>query len=179
MFTTPWVRGFDMTAKDWALFSIDGIRDVVWNDDAFERLVLPSNSKELAWAFVENKALERDSFDDFVESKGRGLIILMFGPPGVGKTYTAEAVAERSRVPLYSMGAAVLGTNPRHVEYQLDRALQLCRLWKAMFLLDEADIFLSARNSKDLMRNELVAGKPANQRLFPSLRQHIPTYVPT
>lgn len=57
------------------------------------------------------------------------------------------------------MSAAVLGTNPRHVEYQLDRALQLCRLWKAMFLLDEADIFLGARNTKDLMRNELVAGE--------------------
>ncbi|KAL8306341.1 hypothetical protein RB597_003119 [Gaeumannomyces tritici] len=157
MLAAPWVRGFDMTTKDWALFNVEDIRDVAWNDDAFEKLVLPNNSKELAWAFVENKSLERSSFDDFVESKGRGLIILMFGPPGVGKTYTAEAVAERCRVPLYSMGAAVLGTNPRHVEYQLDRALHLCRLWKAMFLLDEADIFLGARNMNDLMRNELVA----------------------
>lgn len=81
----------------------------------------------------------------------------MFGPPGVGKTYTAEAVAERSRVPLYGMSAGTLGTKPKNVEAALDRALELCRLWNAMLLLDEADVFLSARTDADLARNELVA----------------------
>lgn len=81
----------------------------------------------------------------------------MFGPPGVGKTYTAEAVAERSRVPLYGMSAGTLGTKPQAVEAALDRALELCRLWGAMLLLDEADVFLSARSDADLARSELVA----------------------
>lgn len=81
----------------------------------------------------------------------------MFGPPGVGKTYTAEAVAERSRVPLYGLSAGTLGTRPKQVEAALDRALELCRLWNAMLLLDEADVFLSARTDADLARNELVA----------------------
>lgn len=35
-----------------------------------------------------NAALE---FDDFVQGKGQGLIINLFGPPGVGKTLSAEA----------------------------------------------------------------------------------------
>lgn len=81
----------------------------------------------------------------------------MFGPPGVGKTYTAEAVAERSRVPLYGLSAGTLGTKPEQVEAALDRALELCRLWNAMLLLDEADVFLSARTDADLARNELVS----------------------
>lgn len=157
LLANPWLKGLDLKTKDWAQFNIDELSDIVWNEDAFNHLVLPGNEKELAWTFVENKTLSNNSFDDFVPDKGRGIIILMFGPPGVGKTYTAEAVAEKSRVPLYAMSAGTLGTRPKRVEEQLDRALELCRLWNAMLLLDEADVFLSARTDADLARNELVA----------------------
>ncbi|KAJ1331785.1 NTP/NDP exchange transporter [Microdochium nivale] len=158
--TTPWVKGFDLKAKHWCELRIDDLRDMTWNDEAFEKLVLPGGEKELAWAFVENKSLSNsgaDSFDDFIPDKGRGLIILMFGPPGVGKTFTAEAVAERSRVPLYSMGAADLGTHPAEVEAGLTRALELCRMWNAMCLFDEADVFLGERTAESIARNELVS----------------------
>ncbi|KAF5556290.1 Fidgetin 1 [Fusarium napiforme] len=153
---TPWLKGFDLKTKDWAQFYVDDLTPVVWNDAAFNHLVLPGTEKQLAWEFVENKTLA-NSFDDFIQDKGRGIIILMFGPPGVGKTYTAEAVAEKARVPLYSMSAGDLGTVPKEVELALDRALTLCGLWNAMLLLDEADVFLGARTDSDLARNELVA----------------------
>ncbi|PTB66806.1 P-loop containing nucleoside triphosphate hydrolase protein [Trichoderma citrinoviride] len=157
MITTPWVRGFDLKAKEWALFLVEEMKDIVWNDDAFSNLVLPGDEKELAWSFIENKNFANSDFDDFVADKGRGIIILMFGPPGVGKTFTAEAVAENGRVPLYAMSAGALGTKPLEVEEALDRALELCRLWNAMLLLDEADVFLSARKEDTLARNELVS----------------------
>ncbi|KAI5457147.1 P-loop containing nucleoside triphosphate hydrolase protein [Mariannaea sp. PMI_226] len=157
LLATPWVIGMDLKKKDWARFQVENLVPIIWNDEAFDHLVLPGNEKELAWEFVENKAICGDSFDDFVEDKGRGIIILMFGPPGVGKTYTAEAVAERARVPLYNISAATLGTDPSDVEEALDGALELCKLWNAMLLLDEADVFLGARSNADLDRNELVA----------------------
>jgi hypothetical protein len=69
------------------------------------------------------------------------------------------AVSEQARVPLYCMSAGDLGTVPKEVELALDRALNLCGLWNAVLLLDEADVFLSARTDSDLARNELVAGK--------------------
>ena len=62
-------------------------------------------------------------------------------------------------MPLYAISAGTLGTRPKEVEAALDRALDLCKLWNAMLLLDEADIFLGARTNVDLARNELVAGK--------------------
>ncbi|KAF4959060.1 hypothetical protein FGADI_1938 [Fusarium gaditjirri] len=153
---TPWLKDFDLKTKEWAQFYVDDLTPVVWNDAAFNHLVLPGTEKQLAWEFVENKTLA-NSFDDFIQDKGRGIIILMFGPPGVGKTYTAEAVAEKARVPLYSMSAGDLGTVPKEVELALERALTLCGLWNAMLLLDEADVFLGARTDSDLARNELVA----------------------
>lgn len=69
-----------------------------WNKDAFERLVLPSRMKDLIKALVmvrasknkkrqdPNPALKRD---DIIASKGNGLIILLHGGPGTGKTLTA------------------------------------------------------------------------------------------
>ncbi|KAM5353409.1 hypothetical protein ACJ41O_000059 [Fusarium nematophilum] len=153
---TPWVKGLDLKTKEWAQFCVDDLSPITWNDAAFENLVLPGTEKQLAWEFVENKSLA-NNFDDFIQDKGRGIIILMFGPPGVGKTYTAEAVAEKSRVPLYSMSAGDLGTKPKEVEKALERALGLCGLWNAMLLLDEADVFLGARTDSDLSRNELVS----------------------
>ncbi|RSL99891.1 hypothetical protein CEP52_009419 [Fusarium oligoseptatum] len=156
LLANPWVKGLDLKTKEWAQFFVDDLSPIAWNDDAFTNLVLPGSEKQLAWEFVENKALAND-FDDFIQDKGRGLIILMFGPPGVGKTYTAEAVAEQARVPLYAMSAGELGTVPKDVEAALSRALTLCGLWNAMLLLDEADVFLSARTDSDLTRNELVA----------------------
>ncbi|QYT02129.1 AAA+-type ATPase [Trichoderma simmonsii] len=157
---TPWVNGFDLKSKEWGLFLVEKMKDIVWNDDAFSNLVLPGDEKELAWSFIDNKNFANsdfDDFDDFITDKGRSIIILMFGPPGVGKTYTAEAVAEKGRVPLYAMSAGALGTWPNEVEASLDRALELCRLWNAMLLLDEADVFLSARKEDSLARNELVS----------------------
>ncbi|KAH7303226.1 hypothetical protein B0I35DRAFT_181320 [Stachybotrys elegans] len=157
LMTTPWMKGFDLKAKEFCELNVAELQDMTWNDEAFEKLVLPGGEKELAWTFVENKSQSTSDFDDFIADKGRGLIILMFGPPGVGKTFTAEAVAERSRVPLYSMSAGDLGTKPAEVERALERALELCRMWNAMLLLDEADVFLGERTNESLARNELVS----------------------
>ncbi|KAL2148037.1 hypothetical protein VTI28DRAFT_93 [Corynascus sepedonium] len=157
LLTNPLMIGFDLKAKDWAEYHIDNLSEIEWNFKAFDNLVLPGGEKELAWEFVQSKTASKENFDDFVSDKGRGITILMFGPPGVGKTYTAEAVAEKARVPLYRMSAGMLGTTPEVVEPALDQALMLCRLWNAMLLLDEAEVFLGARLDDTLHRNELVS----------------------
>ncbi|KAL2270610.1 hypothetical protein VTJ83DRAFT_2794 [Remersonia thermophila] len=157
LMASPWVIGFDLKRKSWGLFLVDKLEEIKWNNQMFENLVLPGGEKELAWEFVEGKIKSNTDFDDFVPDKGRGLIILMFGPPGVGKTYTAEAVAEKARVPLYITSAGMLGTNPATVEATLTHDLELCHLWNAMLLLDEADVFLGARMDDSLARNELVS----------------------
>lgn len=41
-----------------------------------------------------------------------GTIFLLHGPPGVGKTLTAEAIAELLHKPLYVVSMGELGTTP-------------------------------------------------------------------
>lgn len=79
------------------MFAVDRISEIKWQTDAFDNLVLPSEQKELIKALVETHEgsnRSNDKFDDFIIGKGRGLIINLFGPPGVGKTLSAEATSE-------------------------------------------------------------------------------------
>jgi SpoVK/Ycf46/Vps4 family AAA+-type ATPase len=119
--------------------------------------VLPVDTKELLLSFVESQVENRDKFDDVIQGKGRGIIMLLSGPPGVGKTLTAESVAESMHIPLYMMSAGDLGIRPDEVEYALQNILEMVAKWNAILLLDECDVFLEERTSHDLERNKLVS----------------------
>ena len=63
---------------------MDFVGEIVWSDDAFEKLVLPDDTKELLMGFVESQVEQANTFDDVISGKGKGFIMLLSGPPGVG-----------------------------------------------------------------------------------------------
>lgn len=129
---------------------------VAWNKQAFENLVIDEDTKELIIALVTNK-LAAEKATDMMSGKGNGLIILLHGGPGTGKTFTAEGVAELAEKPLYRVTCGDIGTNPEAVEKYLETVLHLGKIWECVVLLDEADIFLEERTLADLQRNALVS----------------------
>jgi len=149
-------RGYSLKLKKWLDFFVEQIAEIQWNSHAFDKLVLPADQKELILAFSESQ-LEGSTFDDVVSGKGKGIICLLSGPPGVGKTLTAEAVAENLRVPLHTLSSGDLGSQPWEVENGLSRILELVARWNAILLLDECDVFLEARSTHDLERNKVVS----------------------
>ena len=68
--------------------NIETIEPVKWNQMAFDRLVLEEKSKELIKALV-TVHVSTNKMGDIISGKGTGLIILLHGSPGVGKTLTA------------------------------------------------------------------------------------------
>ncbi|KAK0634312.1 hypothetical protein B0T17DRAFT_465555, partial [Bombardia bombarda] len=89
----------------------------------------------------------------------RGLVILLHGVPGVGKTATAEAVAMENKKPLFSITCGDLGVTPTEVDRHLTNVFRLVHIWDCVLLLDEADVFPSERSTSDLNRNALASGK--------------------
>ncbi|RYP63894.1 hypothetical protein DL771_009069 [Monosporascus sp. 5C6A] len=90
-------------------------------------------------------AEETLAVDDIIPGKGKGLVILLYGPPGVGKTSTAETIAIATRKPLFSVSVADVGTQAKHVESNLSRIFSLATKWQTILLIDEADVFLESR----------------------------------
>ena len=105
MICVPLVRGYALKEKLWLNFFVNAVQDIEFSARAFDSLVLPSNQKELILGFTQTQQGYRSQFDDVIEGKGRGIIILLCGPPGVGKTLTAESVAEQMKVPLYMVSS--------------------------------------------------------------------------
>ncbi|KAK2935430.1 AAA ATPase domain [Fusarium oxysporum f. sp. vasinfectum] len=139
------------------LFDIELIKDVLWSSTAFDQLVLPHDYKRIIQAFVGAQMSGLENFDDVIKGKGRGIIMLLSGEPGTGKTLTAESVSEIMQKPLYNMSAAELGDVAQEVEQKLDCALELSTRWGAVLLLDECDVFLERRTTSDIKRNKLVS----------------------
>ncbi|KAM3420591.1 hypothetical protein BST61_g3853 [Cercospora zeina] len=151
------VRGFSFTEKRWFEFFVDKLLPPAWNTNCFDQLVLPAAQKDLVQALVANHAQQRSDFDDIVKGKGKGLILVLHGPPGVGKTLTAETVAEFCKRPLYMVSSGDLGTDSERLDERLTRILDMASTWKAVLLIDEADVFLERRSLHDMERNSLVS----------------------
>ncbi|TVY81240.1 ATPase family AAA domain-containing protein 3-B [Lachnellula suecica] len=153
----PIVSGYCLTSKSWAEFDIENVCPIRWSENAFAELVLPGGYKDIIRAFVHEQLSREDGFDDIISGKGLGFIMLLSGDPGVGKTLTAESVAEEMHQPLYSMSAGELGETAAEVEESLDLVLDLTNKWNAILLLDECDMFLEARTTADIRRNRLIS----------------------
>ncbi|NJN64808.1 MAG: AAA family ATPase [Acidobacteria bacterium] len=117
--------------------------------------MLAPDVKRLIYTLIKNTDPSLRS--DFVDQKGGGCALLLHGEPGLGKTITAEAVAETLGRPLYTVTVGELGTHVEALEKSLSRALGIAERWNAVVLLDEADIFLEARSVDSVERNAMVS----------------------
>ena len=97
--------------------------------ERFGVLVLPDGHKETLLAPVQTHSRGNNleaGLDvgnrqmDLVRGKGKGLIILLHGEPGVGKSSTAESVAEFTRRPLFQVTCGDIGDSADEVEERLE-----------------------------------------------------------
>jgi len=158
LLASPVVLGFAFSEKLWLEFSLSGVSDITYNEDAFNSLVLPNSQKEIVRALVESHRFNAaKTIDDVIQGKGKGLVSVLHGPPGTGKTLTAEGISELLKCPLYMVSAGELGTDPARLELELQKILDIAHSWGAVLLLDEADVFLEKREVHDIHRNALVS----------------------
>ncbi|KAF2713337.1 P-loop containing nucleoside triphosphate hydrolase protein [Pleomassaria siparia CBS 279.74] len=158
LIASPVVLGFAFSEKYWLEFSLLGVSEIQWNKEAFDSLVIPETYKQNLKGLVSSHRFNAaKTIDDVIQGKGKGMVVVLHGPPGVGKTLTAESIAEHLKCPLYAVSAGELGTNSACLERDLNRIMDITHSWGAMLLIDEADVFMEARQPNDIHRNSLVS----------------------
>ncbi|KAI9150607.1 ATPase family AAA domain-containing protein [Paramyrothecium foliicola] len=164
------VPAYNFRSRKYVQLDIDVVAEIDKSDEArdrgFEDLIIPDSHRNLLTALVKTQVKDSTSTLgpkiaatqlDIVRGKGQGLIILLHGPPGSGKTSTAETLAAHSRRPLYPITCGDLGTTPEKVEIALMEHTERAQRWGCILLLDEADVFLSRRDWRDTNHNALVS----------------------
>ena len=178
----PRILGFALKEKVWGQFLIENVAKSIPKDDEnregpfWKDLELEKESKELLWAFMQQHKVTAalSNFErgnepnaevpevspksiDIIEGKGQGLVILLHGPPGVGKTLTAETIALTTGRPLMTVSVAEIGVTAQEAEKSLTPVFADAARWEAVLLMDEADVFVEERTKGDLQRNALVS----------------------
>ncbi|ROT37782.1 P-loop containing nucleoside triphosphate hydrolase protein, partial [Sodiomyces alkalinus F11] len=150
---------FALDQKAWVHgVRISQLEEVQWRGDPFQSLQFSDEAKNLVERLVRGfNNRKGDVYDDIIEGKGKGLIFLLHGPPGLGKTLTAESVAVSAHRPLYRVTTGELSTDVQVLEKQLTDIFRLGARWRAVVLLDEADVLMTKRTVQDLHRNAIVA----------------------
>ncbi|RGP70128.1 aaa family atpase [Fusarium sporotrichioides] len=155
--------GFVLTARKWVVFSLDSLPETFQplRQGLWAELKLPSGYKDQISATVLRHRFREELplFQGKQPGRGTGSIILLQGPPGVGKTMTAEALADHIDRPLYSVTSGELGDDPVGIEKRLVQILQRGQKWKCVVLIDEADVFLATRDTEvaNFTRNAIVS----------------------
>ncbi|KAI0115986.1 hypothetical protein GGR51DRAFT_371232 [Nemania sp. FL0031] len=162
MLLPNFVWAFYLRGRKWHALDVNMISEVRYHHDAFDYLVLPASHKSILSGLItmhnsrDLMRIDRPE-SDLVVGKGKGLIMLYHGPPGVGKTSTAESLAAYVRRPLLPITAADIGTTAHEVEMSLQTIFGLSQRWGCILLFDEADIILQGRDRSDFGRNAIVS----------------------
>ena len=91
MLCPPFAYGYSLARKEWCRFYVDNIKEVNWKPNAFDELILGDRQKDVLRALVSSHSFPANARDE-TQQKGKGLVMLLHGTPGSGKTLTAGKI---------------------------------------------------------------------------------------
>jgi hypothetical protein len=148
----PYMSMFDLAKHQFVSIHVNNITPYVYDSTLIEKLVLPQERKDLVSILIGGADMR---MDDIIKGKTGGIIVISTGPPGTGKTLTSEVFAEEMKRPLYAVQCSQLGTDEESLEKELQRVLRRATRWRAILLVDEADVYVHARG-EDIQQNAIV-----------------------
>lgn len=139
---------FHLDLHHYVWVHVDDMAPYAYQPALKDKLVLPPEQTDL----IDILTAEMDVLmDDIVAGKSGGTTVLCAGPPGVGKTLTAEVYSEIIQRPLYRVHSGQLGLNVAAMETALKEVLTRAQRWGAVMLIDEADVYIKKRDDNITM----------------------------
>ncbi|KAL9619323.1 MAG: hypothetical protein Q9160_006088 [Pyrenula sp. 1 TL-2023] len=167
------VCGYSLHHRKWFPLNISLLQELSEPVDLLKNIDLPDEHKTMLLAVIRGhvqnaqRSDDRDVSDDddvhdgeevgVIQGTGRGVLILLHGEPGTGKTLAAEAVAVRLRKPLLPVRIADFGSVSREIEQNLILFMTLAERWGCILLMNEADAILGKRTRFDREGNNIAS----------------------
>jgi SpoVK/Ycf46/Vps4 family AAA+-type ATPase len=146
------IEVFSLVDHIWYRVPVLELKMPEWAEDPWEQLELTSQRKELLKTLVLAHTNQLNKSEDVIKKKGKGLVFLFHGQPGLGKTLTAEALSESIKRPLYRVNIGLLAAKVDW-EPDLEKIFRDAHSWQAVLLLDEAEVIMEARTKDRMEQN--------------------------
>ncbi|KAI2062046.1 hypothetical protein LOZ43_000795 [Ophidiomyces ophidiicola] len=134
----PSIPAFSFSDNAFYEVVVDDTRNIEWSPSLFKSLTSSDDQKLLLMALMRTQLgiVPSLPFDDLVTGKGKGLNVLLLGPPGIS--------------------AAQLEVEPDRLDDNLTHIFQIAKRFDALLLLDKADVFLERRASINASKDATV-----------------------
>lgn len=148
----PYLKVFDMEKHNYVTIHARNLDEYNWDKTLINKLVLKEEDKDLISLLMNQTGVKSE---DIIRGKMPGVIVIATGPPGIGKTLTAEVFSEVIEKPLYTVQCSQLGLDVKQIESNLGDILSKAARWGAILLIDEADVYIRQRG-EDINQNAIV-----------------------
>lgn len=95
----------------WCMFSVDKVKTTDWKHKDFDSVVLPDGYRKIITSLVKSHKFASHTRDE-TALKGKGLIFVLHGPPGTGKTRTAGELRFTCVLSKYFCAVAAIEVTP-------------------------------------------------------------------
>lgn len=146
------IEVFDLERHQYLEINSEYIEPYPWDETVIDKLILTDETKNLVEILIRST---QNKSEDIISGKMKGTIVIASGPPGVGKTLTAEVFSEYIKKPIYSVQCSQLGLNINSIEEKLKEILRRSSRWNCILLIDESDVYIRERGD-DLEQNAIV-----------------------
>jgi len=159
--TPPYLPAFDIARKTMGQFllrcneilsvlilrkgsiGVGEFGDVLWNEDAYEDLVLPEDEKDLLLSIAKSHIDDPKKSEPDFEKKSKGTVICLTGPSGSGKTMAVKAITEKLHLPLYSIDTAEIKGDFTKFDDAVFFAFERCLKFNAILVFHSIDFLLN------------------------------------
>jgi SpoVK/Ycf46/Vps4 family AAA+-type ATPase len=114
------------------------------NTDLGEEIVLSEETKDLVEQFIKERQVMNKLISNGIKPPNS---ILLYGPPGVGKTFLAKVISNQMQMPLITLDlAATVSSYLGKTGQNLKRVLEYAKSSSSILFLDEFDAIAKRRD---------------------------------
>ncbi|KAG0707016.1 hypothetical protein DFH29DRAFT_897954 [Suillus ampliporus] len=137
-----WIGGYDLEANKWRTFNIWDLKPVEYDHEAWRKLVIDDNIKDLVRALVDNTGCSIGSANPAQLNKGK--TVLLNGPQRTGRMTTVHAVCNLLKRPLLTISVYDFPFGMADLVSNIAQRMSLAVTWNAVVVVKDADIFLKS-----------------------------------